>query len=242
MKIACYTIAYNEELMLPHFIKHYKKFCDKIVVYDNMSTDNTKQIALDSGCDVIQWEAPGGGLNDSCYLSIKSNCYKADKDVYDWAIVLDCDEFITHKRGDDKVKEELENLKNNHKYLPDVEGYNMFSWDHDFTEDLARIQHAIPDKLYSKSVIFNPKLDMSWHPGCHISNLENDETNSGFVLKHYKFINYEYIVKRSKLFSERLSETNKRMRWGTHYLNSEQEWRKTFVDLDNRKIVYKDLA
>ena len=53
MKIACYTITYNEELMLPHFIKHYKQFCDKIVVYDNMSTDRTKEIALDNGCEVI---------------------------------------------------------------------------------------------------------------------------------------------------------------------------------------------
>ena len=99
MKIACYALAYNEEIILPQFINHYKKFCDKIVIYDNMSTDNTKQIALDSGCEVVSWEAPGGGLNDQCYLDIKSNCYKKDRLDYDWVMTVDADELYSHKDG-----------------------------------------------------------------------------------------------------------------------------------------------
>ena len=30
---------------MPHFARHYKAFCDRIVVYDDDSTDNTREIA-----------------------------------------------------------------------------------------------------------------------------------------------------------------------------------------------------
>ena len=44
MKITLYTICYNEQEMLPYFLNHYSKMVDKIVVYDNQSTDNSRQI------------------------------------------------------------------------------------------------------------------------------------------------------------------------------------------------------
>ena len=46
MDITVYTIAYNEELMIPHFIAHYRKQFPncKIVVFDNESTDNTIKV------------------------------------------------------------------------------------------------------------------------------------------------------------------------------------------------------
>ena len=44
MKITLYTICYNEQEMLPYFLNHYSKMVDKIVVYDNYSTDNSRQI------------------------------------------------------------------------------------------------------------------------------------------------------------------------------------------------------
>lgn len=237
MKIACFTISYNEELMLPHFIKHYKQFCDKIVVFDNMSTDSTEKIALDSGCDVIKWKTEENDLNDSAYLEIKSNCYKSATGEYDWVIVVDTDEFISHKRGDSFVRVELERMKQLNIQLPDVEGYNMFSWDHDLTEDLSSINYAVPEKLYSKLCVFNPSLNMSWDPGCHRCHLATDYKDSGLILKHYKFINYDNLVSRSSLLASRLSEVNKRNKWGSHYLNSEEQWKHFYEDLEKRKIL-----
>jgi glycosyltransferase involved in cell wall biosynthesis len=42
-----FTITYNEELMLPYFVNHYRsRFTNcKIVVYDNESIDKTVDIA-----------------------------------------------------------------------------------------------------------------------------------------------------------------------------------------------------
>jgi glycosyltransferase involved in cell wall biosynthesis len=37
--------VYNEEALLPHFLAHYAPIADRIVVWDNGSTDATPQIA-----------------------------------------------------------------------------------------------------------------------------------------------------------------------------------------------------
>ena len=238
MKIACYALAYNEEQILPHFIDHYKKFCDKIVIYDNMSTDNTKELSLDLGCEVIQWEAKGGGLSDQSYLDIKSNCYKQDRKEYDWVITVDSDEFITHKDGDDFFIKSMEEYTTAGVMLPKVKGYNMFSWDHDLSESFDKIKEAVPSDSYSKSVVFNPLLDISWEPGCHVCHNINDSKDEQIVLKHYKFINYNYVVRRSSFFGSRLSEDNKQKGHGTHYTWSEEKWLAYYKDLEKGKITY----
>ena len=44
MKITLYTISHNEQLILPHLLNYYSTIVDKIIVYDNESTDDTLKI------------------------------------------------------------------------------------------------------------------------------------------------------------------------------------------------------
>mgnify|MGYP000701398893 CR=1 FL=1 len=37
MKIWAYAVIWNEEKMLDFYLRHYSKFCDKIVFFDNES-------------------------------------------------------------------------------------------------------------------------------------------------------------------------------------------------------------
>jgi len=225
MKIACYALAYNEEILMPQFIDHYKKFCDKIVIYDNMSTDNTKQIALDSGCEVISWEAVGGGLNDKAYLDIKQNCYKEDREDFDWVMVLDSDELYSHKDGLDGLVSCLEKYKRQGVTVPKVRGFNMVGED-DNNTDLSKIKKGVPDISYSKRCLFNPKLDMAWTYGCHpqfgadvlskVPGLVESE-EAEVILYHYKFINLPWVLNRHKAYAERLSEFNKSHDLAVHY-------------------------
>lgn len=224
MRIACYALAYNEEIILPHFIEHYKKFCDKIVIYDNMSTDNTKEIALDSGCEVISWEAPGGGLNDQCYIDIKSNCYKRDRNDYDWVLTVDADEFYSHKDGVRGLLKCLEKYKAEGITLPKVQGYNMVGEDED-SLDISKITKGVKDLSYSKRCIFDPRLDMKWSFGCHpqhgnplkyVSGIV-ESTNTEILLYHYKYINLQYVINRHASYDKRLSNFNKQYNLAIHY-------------------------
>jgi glycosyltransferase involved in cell wall biosynthesis len=56
--VTIFTVTYNEELLLPFFIRHYRERfpnCN-IVVYDNESTDNTVKIAKENNCGVITFK------------------------------------------------------------------------------------------------------------------------------------------------------------------------------------------
>ena len=247
MKVACYALAYNEEIILPQFIEHYKKFCDKIVIYDNMSTDNTKQIALDSGCEVISWEAPGGGLNDQCYLEIKQNCYKKDRDDYDWVISVDADEFYTHKEGIHGLQKLLEDYTRQGITLPKVIGYNMVGVG---SEDLniSNINLGVEDISYSKRCIFNPTLNMSWAWGCHpqhgqellnqVVGIKESKT-SEVILHHYKYISLSYVLKRHQSYFSRLSSFNKERGLAVHYGYDEDVLRHEYNNLLRKAKVVK---
>jgi glycosyltransferase involved in cell wall biosynthesis len=241
MRIACYALAYNEEIILPQFIEHYKKFCDKIVIYDNMSTDNTKEIALDNGCEVISWEAPGGGLNDQCYLEIKQNCYKKDREDFDWVIVADSDELYSHKDGVDSLVSCLEKYKQKGVTLPKVQGYNMVGEDEN-NLDIFKITKGAKDVSYSKRCIFDPALDMKWSFGCHPQYGEGllrgvpgvvESADTEILMYHYKYINLQYVFDRHDSYNKRLSDFNKAYKLGVHYSYEKNKIREEYASILN---------
>lgn len=244
MKIACYALAYNEEIILPHFIKHYKQFCDKIVIYDNMSTDNTKQIALDNGCDVISWEAVNGGLNDNAYIHIKSNCYKKERENFDWVFTVDSDELYSHENGVDGLLSCLEKYKKSGITLPKVKGYNMVGFS-ESNLDISKITFGVEDISYSKRCLFDPKINMSWSWGCHplqsqsiLNSIDGvvESVNEEILLYHYKYINLSYVINRHSCYAKRLSLFNKSMNLGFHYNYSEDTLRAEYDSLKQRAV------
>ena len=98
-KIHAHILAWNEEKILPFTLDHYSQFCEKIFIYDNMSTDSSDEIYKKYlNVEVIKWES-GNEFNDFYNAKIKSEEYKKrsrDQGV-DWVIVCDCDEFLYHE-------------------------------------------------------------------------------------------------------------------------------------------------
>jgi glycosyltransferase involved in cell wall biosynthesis len=87
-----YAICYNEELMLPHFINHYRNMGVKnITIFDNQSTDNSQAIIKQHGCNLEVYDS-NNQIRDDLYLQIKNECWKNSKS--EWVIVCDIDEFI----------------------------------------------------------------------------------------------------------------------------------------------------
>ena len=106
MKIDLFTTCYNEETILPYFIKHYKQYVRNIVVYDNMSTDNSDRILNDAGAHIYKFET-ADRLDENTLVHWRNNCWK-NSDA-DWVIVCDTDEFLYHPN----FLNYLENTKNN---------------------------------------------------------------------------------------------------------------------------------
>jgi len=225
--ITIYTVCYNEELMLPYFIKHYRNMfpgCD-IVVYDNESTDETANIALQNNCEVRTYKT-NGKLSDSTYLEIKNNCWKDAQT--DWVLIADADEHCIIDNTDLKL--------NNGVSIFKFMGFNMVN--HENNLKIESINKFVRAPSYDKYYLFDKSKikEINYGPGCHKANPEGEVSFSkiSYPVRHYKYINPDYMVKRHAMFASRLSDENLKKGYGAHYLYSEDQIRKEFQDVINK--------
>lgn len=217
MTIDVFSLCYNEEIILPYFLNHYKKFVRNITIYDNMSTDNSVNIMNEYGVNVIPYDTQGK-LEESELLNIKNNSWKGSD--ADWVIVCDTDELIYHEN----IIEVLTNTHANHIV---TEGYEMIS------ETLPTTKGQIYEELkfgyfkpdYSKPCLFKPSevTNINFTPGCHTAeptgpNLISIQ-DSGIKLLHYKYLNREVLIKKYEHYKVRQSEEMIQNGWGNY-----QEW------------------
>lgn len=106
IKIGIVTMAYNEERILPFFLKHYS-YVDRIhVLYETDSTDRTREI-LEAAPNVeIQDIHIEGGLVDEEKVKLVNQAIReiGMQDEIDWIYVLDPDEFIYPEGHEDPRK------------------------------------------------------------------------------------------------------------------------------------------
>ena len=217
MIIDVFAVCYNEEIILPYFLKHYKKFARNITIYDNMSTDNSVNIMNEYGVNVIRFNT-GGKFEESLLMYIRNTCWKGSD--ADWVIVCDMDEIIYHEN----IIETLTNTNANHIV---TEGYEMMS------ETLPTTEGQIYEELkfgyfkpaYSKPCLFKPSeiTNINFTPGSHAATPTGPNIisikNSGIKLLHYKYINREVLIKKYKHYKFRQSKEMKKKGWGNY-----QEW------------------
>lgn len=164
MKVWAYVTVWNEERMLPYYLRHYLQFCDRIIVFDNQSTDNTLKICKQYSNVEVRSYNTNETFNDYVHLDLKHKCIDEAKGKADYIIVSDCDEFILHH-------DILNFLKNNESPLIFPAGFQMVSWKFPDTDGQIydEIRDGVPDPWYSKPILINPnKIEsLRWIEGCH---------------------------------------------------------------------------
>jgi hypothetical protein len=230
--IHVFAICYNEERIIPFFLDHYK-FADKITVYDNESTDRSRDLlARDSRVEIIPYNTHNT-LDDSVYVRIKQSCWKTTDCTY--AIIVDMDEFVYHP----DIKKFLSET-NYAAYRP--LGCNMvaetFPTSGSFTDI---IKTGVVDINYSKLCVLSPsRVDsIEYGLGCHNAAIctRNPQdtildTNEMKVL-HYKNISFEYRFSKHQEYIKRMSDFNRQIGAGIHYTYSEEKQREEYNTLLN---------
>ncbi len=232
LKMYLYTICWNEEIRLPYFIRHYKQFVDKIIIYDNGSTDKTLDI-IRSFPDLIELRTydTGGEIRNDVYLKIKNNCWKESRGIADFVIVCDMDELLYY---DKDIHKYLQYLKENNFTLIEPAGYRMIGDFIPTTEKMIydEIKFGIKDEQYNKLCMFNPNeiQEINYEPGCHIAhpigNIKVEKFN--FKLLHFKWLSLEYVIQRNKQYRKRHSKIDKKHDWGIHHKFSKRILKKTY--------------
>jgi glycosyltransferase involved in cell wall biosynthesis len=177
MKINVFTIVWNEEFMLPHFLKHYEKFADKIFIIDDHSTDRTAEIAK-AHPKVVYSEYGFEGLNEQEFNDTFYSFYKNNPS--DWAVVVDCDELI---HG-------LDSLRNEKSNVLKTRGYMMIG-------KSGKLDDCNPVRMktFDKPIVFDPALDVKFGDGRHSVDLPI--ATSSLNLLHYKYPSREHYLQRS---------------------------------------------
>jgi hypothetical protein len=224
MRVAIYSIAYNEELLIPYFVAHYQsRFpgCN-ITIYDNCSTDNTGQLASNLGC-IVQTYDSGGRFCEDKQTETKNNCWKGTN--ADWVIVCDIDEFLDA---------DLEQLQEECGTILRTQGWDMIGGKTRDSFDFYAINHGVKNKMESKPLAFKPHeiSEINYVPGAHtcapVGNVHY--SYNIYNLYHYKYIYLDYVIARHKMSAERLSDLNKERGWGAHYLIEEERLCKMYED------------
>lgn len=224
MTIEAYILTWNESDIIGLVIKHYQKFCDKIIILDNYSSDNTCQIAESMGCEVRKFGTQF--FDDAENMKVKNNCWRGSQ--ADWVIVCDADEVLL-------VECDEYDVKIPRTYTCSIiktYGWQIMS-DSMPEDDILEITNGYHFSNYSKNIIFSPKhiQEINYNPGAHkcnpIGNVAwSDET---LYLLHYKHIGgLQRTIDRYKAYKKRLSSNNIKNGWGIHYNRSvpslREEW------------------
>lgn len=93
MNVQVYLLCYNEEVLLPHTVTHYRTHLPgcTITIYDNESTDTSVVLAEALGCHVVSWSS-NHRMDEDKQRDIKNTCWKEQNDG--WVIVADMDEWL----------------------------------------------------------------------------------------------------------------------------------------------------
>jgi len=237
MKIHLYSLAWNEEKLIPHFMKYYARFCEKIVVYDNESTDRTPAIVRSFPQGEVRTWSSGNQNDEQLKLDIKNTAYKESRGKADWVIVCDADEFLYHPR----LVAKLGQYRFWGINFPKVEGFQMVPDDvvgEDIDDLPARYRQGVPYANLDKRIVFDPVLDVEYDAGAHHAKPSpgaRESLGRSLKLLHYKMLNLDYYVERNRTLGGRLSELSKQKGWGVHYVRSREQMEQNYRDYCQRR-------
>jgi len=233
MKIWVFTICHNEAQMAPWFLRHYGSFADRILVWDDQSTDGTREI-LKAHPSVTLFDCPWQGLNEDKALHLAYDVYPSARGKTDWCIWVDMDEFV-HSLV----------LMNTLRYgamfgVLRPKGYNMVSeglpingYEHKQIYD--HIKTGVEAPLYSKPVIFKPEETVRWVRGKHFCEPDaaRGEMFPELRLLHYRYLGAEFTRLKNAKNYERLGN-DKGVGWTcdpTYKGEGSPEWAGTLKNL-----------
>lgn len=196
MRIWLYSIVRDEAPILPYFLRHYTPWVERLIFYDDHSTDGTR--GLIQGCSAAElrdWPGTHGIVDDE-FTQFANEQWKEARGHVDWIIWCDADEFLYHP----DIIGVLEHYIRTGVELPRIAGYTMVS--DRFPTTPGQIHDEIKtgffDPCWCKNAIF--RGDIHWNVGRHSVNLgkftPRMSRDADIKLLHYRCLGLEYLKAR----------------------------------------------
>lgn len=231
--IHLYALCWNEEKLIPHFLKHYKDVVDKFFIYDNESTDSSRNIFFNEPNVSIVTIQTDNTIRDDMYFRVKNYEWKKSIGIADIVIIIDMDEFLYSEN----LEQFLIDFYNSSATIIKPQGFDMISTDFEITKSeyiVDEIKQGTYNSSFDKTIMFKPHdiVDINYSAGAHISRPSGKIVffDQPSKLLHYKYIGLNYYLDRMKIYGSRNSEYNKNNGFGFQYNLTREE----HIDLFNQ--------
>jgi Glycosyl transferase family 2 len=237
MRVDLYTVAWNEQRMLPFFFTHYAPWVERFVVFDDGSDDGTAEwLARQPKVDLRAFPPKG----DSFVLAARTlwqSVWKESRGRADWVIVTNVDEFLCHPSG---MGAYLERCKREGVTLVHPRGYEMVGAR--FPDPSASLVDSLPRGVASfgldKRQLFDPRAidEMNFAPGRHGCAPTGDVVLPAAVeasLLHYKYVDLQgYTIPRQRALAAKLLPGDVARGFGMQYRASDRHLLNYFAWLE----------
>jgi len=220
-RIHLYAIAWNEERMLPFFFRHYDRFVDRYVIYDDDSVDATP--ALLRAHPRVELRALERPVPDSFLLSAKTihdSCWKESRGDADWVIIADIDEHLYHP----DLAGYLTACKRSGVTAMPALGYQMIS--DAFPQGEQRLDEMVrngePSAIMSKMLIFDPNrlTETNFAVGRHSAQPRGRvryPKEDRLLNLHFKGLGLDHVIARYRCLASKRGTRDRANKWGYHY-------------------------
>lgn len=201
-KVWVYTFAWNEAAMMPFFLRHYSVFADRIIVFDEHSTDGTREM-LESHplVEIRDWDK---GMNDMLFLDTIHHTYREARGQADWIMWPDVDEFLY-------TPDLLSELRGPHSILGSHGLALIKTADHPTVVDDGKsqiydlVKTGFRQENEDKYITWKPEIEVQFKVGRHeLHGCNVPAEHRPFKLLHAHFVNgYEAAQVRNQRNIER---------------------------------------
>lgn len=232
MVVHLYAIGWNEERIIPFFLRHYEPLVDRIVVYDDASDDRSVELLRASAKVEVR-----PLIRTKSFLiahqEVFESCWKESRGHADWVCLVDLDEFLFHPDW--------------HRYLAEQKaagetmiqpiGYDMIT--DSFPEVGAHLSTQLTrgqrDYHFDKSSVFDPAAieQANFTVGRHVCSPVGQvlfEKDRYIQLRHYKSLGLNYLLRRTHALATRVMKDDYAQGWSSHYLRDDDSIRKDFEE------------
>lgn len=238
MIVHLYAHCWNDAWFLPFFFRHYDPIVDRYFIFDDGSTDATRNILeAHPRVTVGRFERTVPDSFTLSGLEFSNNCWKASRDVADWIILTDVDEHLYHARGRDYLAQSLDRGVT---MIPAL-GFIMIENEPPPPTALLCRDHlaGVFDQGSLKPSVFAPRAieEMDFDPGRHRARPKGrvrvpdvDE----LVLLHYRYMGFEQTHERHLTMRQGLAERDVRTGWCHKYSWTREQFRDDWNDTCRR--------
>jgi glycosyltransferase involved in cell wall biosynthesis len=231
MSIHLYAGCWNEERIIPSFLQHYEPLVDRIIIYDDHSTDRSVELLRASPkVEVRPFRREAESYLDA-HLILFETCWQESRGRADWVCLVDLDEFLFHPDW----HHYLDAQKNAGVTIIQALGYEMVS-EHfppagaalatTFTRGQREV-HLDKTGLFAPDAIERMNHTVGRHR-CFPVGRVVPPAHYRMQLRHYKSLGLDYVLARTHALAGRITGGDLARGWSVHYLRDDDSIRAHF--------------